>query len=125
MEDVIKIFINHTNHSSKNWSGEQLSAAQNYGEIKDFSFPNVPPEMTTQEVDELVAANVEKIVGMSPTAVLCQGEFTYTFKMVAELKRRNILAVAACTERVSSQTLNEDGSVKIVSLFRFVQFRPY
>ena len=33
------MFINHTNHSSKYWSDEQLVAARQYGDIIDMPFP--------------------------------------------------------------------------------------
>ena len=81
-----KFFINHTNHPSERWSGEQRKAAQVYGEILDIPFPAVDAEATSAEVATQVEENLEKILVLEPAAVLCQGEFNYTFALVEQLK---------------------------------------
>lgn len=120
-----KIFLNHTNHPSKNWSNEQISAAKIFGEIHDFPFPNIPPQFDSDEIKKIVSENLQEILKISPAAVLCQGEFNYTFAMVTELKKNNIPAVAATSERFVSTIIEEDGSNKSISTFRFVRFRSY
>ncbi len=124
-EKIEKIFINHTNHVSENWSSEQKKAAEKYGRIIDFPFPDIPPTFDSNKVKKLVAENLKEILKLNPTSVLCQGEFNYTVAMVEELKKRSITAVAATSERVIEETVQEDGSSKKVSTFRFVQFRKY
>lgn len=120
-----KIFLNHTNHPSDKWSSEQIAAAEIFGEIIDLPFPAIPPEFGKEEVVEKVAENLKKILSLEPAAVLCQGEFNYTFAMVNELKKNKIPVFAATSERMVSSVVQEDGSSRSVSTFRFVKFRDY
>ena len=120
-----KIFINHTNHPSEKWSAEQIAAAENFGEIFNFPFPAVNPHATSEEVRKLVADNLKKILEQEPAAVLCQGEFNYTFEMVSQLKNCGVLVMAATTERISFEEIQADGSTRQISTFRFVRFREY
>lgn len=120
-----KIFINHTNHPSERWSAEQSSAAKAYGEILDMPFPAINPSATTEEVGEFVEENLERILEHEPAAVLCQGEFNYTFALVERLKNFGVKVLAATTERVAVNEILPDGSGRQVSTFRFVQFREY
>ena len=120
-----KYFINHTNHPSNRWSAEQIAAAEIFGEILDFPFPAVNPHATTEEVRQLVADNLKKILAQSPAAVLCQGEFNYTFEIVSQLKNCGVPVMAATTERISSVEIQADGSTRQISIFRFVRFRQY
>lgn len=120
-----KIFINHTNHPSARWSAEQLAASRAYGQIADVPFPAVDAEATAEEVRELVRVQAEKIMEMEPAAVLCQGEFNYTFALVERLKRLGVKVVAATSERTVLEETMSDGSTRQVSTFKFVQFREY
>ena len=120
-----KIFINHTNHSSGKWSAEQTVAAEKFGRIVDLPFPEVPPNFSTEEVKQLVLENLQEILKLKPTVVLCQGEFSYTVAMVEELKKIKIPVMAATSERIVSEIVEADGSTKKVSVFRFVRFRAY
>lgn len=120
-----KIFVNHTNHPSERWSAEQKTAAQVYGELVDVPFPAVDAEATPVEVAAQVEDNLKKILALKPAAVLCQGEFTYTFAMVERLKNLGVTAVAATSERVVVEEILSDGSARQISTFRFVQFREY
>lgn len=120
-----KVFINHTNHPSANWSVEQKNAAELFGKIVDIPFPDVPPNINTAAVHEMVLNKLQEILNLSPVAVLCQGEFNYTVAMAEELKNRGIPVMAATSERVVSEITESDGSTKRVSIFNFVQFREY
>lgn len=120
-----KIFVNHTNHPSERWSEEQISAAQVYGEILDIPFPAVDAEATPAQVAAQVEENLEKILALKPAAVLCQGEFNYTFVLVERLKSFGVKVVAATSERATVDEILPDGSTRQVSTFRFVQFREY
>jgi len=120
-----KIFINHTNHKSAQWSAEQIAAAEKFGRIVDISFPEVPPNFDTVQVKEIVLQNLQEILKLSPVAVLCQGEFSYTVAMVEELKKNKIPVMAATSERIVSEIVEADGSTKRVSIFKFVRFREY
>ena len=120
-----KVFINHTNHPSDKWSDAQRTAAESFGSIVDVPFPSVPPTADTEEVIALVQSQLSKILSMEPAAVLCQGEFTYTFAMVERLKALGVPTMAACSERVVEERIDEDGSTHTISTFRFVRFRNY
>ena len=120
-----KIFVNHTNHPSARWNSEQTAVAKIYGEIVDVPFPAVSPHASSEEIRELVQSNAEKILSLEPVAVLCQGEFNYTFAMVGRLKNFGVTVVAATSERVSHEEILPDGTTRQVSTFNFVQFREY
>ena len=120
-----KIFVNHTNHASDKWSPEQISAAEKYGEITDFPFPNIDANFDENQIAELVEVNGKKILAMNPAAVLCQGEFSYTYAMINYLKGNNIIVITAASERAVDEVIIEDGSTQRISLFKFVRFRQY
>ena len=122
---MTKIFINHTNHPSKRWDAEQTAAAQTYGEIIDMPFPSVNPLSTAEEICELVEVQLKKILELEPVAVLCQGEFNYTFALVERLKNSGVKVMAATSERITDEEILSDGTTRQVSTFRFVQFREY
>ena len=85
-----KVFINHTNHAAEDWSAAQITAAEKFGRVVDFPFPEVPPSFTVEEVRTMVLKNLQEILKLSLAAVLCQGEFNYTVAMVEELKKNKI-----------------------------------
>ena len=116
------MFINHSNHPSEQWDEAQRKEAESYGTIVDMPFPAVNPNHTSDEVQEMVNQNGERILQEKPSVVMVQGEFTYTYKMVDFLKKHHIKAVAATSERLV-KTL-EDGKTKQVE-FNFVQFREF
>lgn len=119
------VFINHTNHASASWSQEQREAALQYGHIVDAPFPDVPPSWTKDEVAALAKKTGRQIRAMEPAAVLCQGEFTYTYYLTAWLKEQGITVVAACSERVVAETVDKQGVSHKTAQFRFVRFREY
>jgi hypothetical protein len=116
------VFINFTNHPSDKWAPEQLAAAEPFGAIEDLAFPMVDPHSTHDEVKALAATWAEKIEQFSPSAVLCQGEFTLAYEVASILKSHNWLVLTACSERVSTE-VQENGATKKISIFRFVSFR--
>ena len=120
-----KIFINHTNHASTQWSQEQRTAAKKYGEIIDLSFPNISADWNEEKISQFVEINAKKIIEMNPAAVLCQGEYNYTYAMINYLKQNNIVVLAAASERVVDEKVQLDGTTQKISSFKFVQFRQY
>ena len=121
----MKIFVNHTNHPSDRWSPKQIAAAEIFGELFDFPFPPINPHATSEEIRKLVAINLKEILELEPAAVLCQGEFNYTFEMITQLKIHGVKVLAATTERISREEIQADGSTRQISTFRFVRFREY
>lgn len=60
-----------------------------------------------------------------PDIVMIQGEMTFTYAMIQLLLVKGITSVAACSDRVSNEVVQADGTTKKVSEFKFVQFREY
>ena len=120
-----KTFINHTNHTSVQWSLEQRTTAEIYGEIIDLPFPNVGADWNEEKISQFVALNAKKIIEMNPAAVLCQGEYNYTYSMINYLKQNDIVVLAAASERVVDESVAADGTTQRISSFKFVQFRQY
>jgi len=118
------MFINFTNHPSEKWSKDQLAAAQQYGEIVDMPFPSIDPSASRDNVLTMATDYAQRIAAMSPNAVLCQGEFTFVFAVVIELKKIGVRVFAACSERCIREYV-EDGISKKVAEFKFVRFREY
>ncbi len=119
------MLINLTNHPAAMWSDEQRSAAERYGSVADMPFPPVPPEATEEDVVRLADEITDRILRRRPDAVLCQGEMTLTYAIVRRLAREGVPALAACTERVTSEAPQPDGSVIKTSRFLFRGFRRY
>ena len=116
------MFINLSNHPSVGWSEEQLEAAHQYGEIVDFSFPNIEPYFTSKDISELADVVVEGIKSFEEHPVVhVMGEMTFTYTVVTRLKAMGITCVASTTERLVK--MMPDG--KKISEFKFVQFREY
>lgn len=127
------MLINYTNHPSKNWSKEQIGAAeQKYEEILDIPFLNVVPSWTEEEVYRAACEEYKKIIKIigeeklqeETTAVLCQGEFTLSFLIIKFLMSRNIKVISAVSNRIVEEK-EENGITKKVATFKFLGFRSY
>ena len=119
------MFINISNHPSKNWGEEQIAAAVEAArisgreEIIDIPFPNVPPTVTERDLEKMAREITAEI---SPADVVhVMGEMGLTLKIANDLRRAGVDVVHSTTERVSVE--NGDGSKTVQ--FRFIQFRPY
>ena len=119
------MFVNCSNHKIENWSIEQIKEAEKYGEIVEYPFPYITPQLDEEAIDNIASKVAEEIAEMNPDIVMCQGEFTVTYKIIEKLKALNIKVVAACSDRVTTEIKQEDGSNKKVSQFKFVRFRLY
>lgn len=119
------MFINLSNHPAVLWDDNQLNHAKRWGEIVDYKFPTVDAQASSAEVANMAAAIVSDILKMKPDVVMCQGEFTLSNRVVQMLLANGVKVVAACTERESEEYVDEDGTVRKISKFRFVQFREY
>jgi len=120
------MLINLSNHPCSKWSQEQLSAAQQYGEITDMAFPAIDPEFSDADVNSLADEFQKNILQLSlnkmePVTLHIMGEFTFTFALVNRMKAAGISCVASTTRR--NVTDNPDGTKTTV--FEFVRFREY
>jgi hypothetical protein len=115
------MLLNLTNHPSTRWSDKQLAAAREaYGEVQDLQFPNIPSEMSGEEVDDLAEVYYHRVVISKATAVHLQGEMAFTYALVRRLRAHNIPVVASTSER-----LVEERDGKKIIQFNFVRFRAY
>ena len=119
------MFINVSNHSSENWSEEQIRAAECYGDILDMPFPNIKTSCSKAEMNCLVRTYYDIIISLKPDAVMLQGEFVFTFRLATLLLRKDIPVFAAVSERVATESIDESGKVTKTSRFVFSGFRPY
>lgn len=124
-EEPSKVFINYTNHPSEKWGKEQIAAAQKYGEIVDEAFPDISPDASASDIASMADMACQKLLRLSPAAVLCQGEFSYVYQIVKRLTKQKIPVLAACSERVVTETTDEKGVTHRTSEFHFVKFRQY
>lgn len=118
------MLINLSNHPSKNWSIEQLNAAEQFGEIVDIPFPAVSPFAPLADVKNIALEYFQLIISKgekSELVVNLSGEFTLVFSLVELLKREGIQVVCATSER--NVLVNDDGTKTIK--FDFVAFRNY
>lgn len=113
-------FINFTNHPASDWEEGQKREAEKYGEIRDLPFPAVDPRGDENYVTELVEHYVEEILRLQPSAVLCQGEFCLVYQVVKRLQEKEILVLAACSERIIKIEKQRKEAV-----FVFRRFRRY
>lgn len=118
------VFVNFTNHPSSGWSEAQLAAARAIGTISDVPFPDVPTDMDEKAFDSLIREYRNRILEVCrgrQATVHIQGEMTFTYRMVSELKSRNIRCLASVTKRNTVDL----GDGKSQSVFGFAGFRDY
>lgn len=118
-------FLNISNHPSSLWSEKQKKAAENFGPIIDISFPDVNPSASEEEINAMAEELFTKAMKFSPSAVMCQGEFTLSYCLISMFLRHEIKCLAACTERRTVEVPQEDGTIIKTSLYDFVKFREY
>lgn len=121
------IFVNFSNHPSKNWSNEQISAAKRIvsgGSIVDIAFPQVSGEADESEISRTANKYAKEIISLNPSAVMCQGEFGICLEVVTTLKNNGIKVLYSCSERKTVETVIENRTEK-TSVFKFVRFREY
>jgi putative CRISPR-associated protein (TIGR02619 family) len=118
------IFLNLSNHPAATWDAAQRAAALKLApEIRDWRFPEVPPEAGVAEIaaraDEIVEQLTREYLGV--THAMVQGEFTLAHMLVRRLQERGVVCLAATTRR---EVLDDGGGVK-TTRFEFVRFREY
>lgn len=127
------MFVNISNHDSSNWSREQVEHAFLLSEtevIIDVPFPQVDARLQSEAVKKMAQELHDKVLlddRITPenSTIMVSGEFTLTYALVELFKADGFTVVAACTERVSEEKVQPDGSVLKTSKFEFVRFRAY
>lgn len=119
------MFLNLTNHPAERWDEKQKTAAQAYGEIVDFPFPAVDPEMDERGLAKLAASLAETVCGMEPDAVLLQGEMGLTYCLTHALLRCGVTVLHATSRREAVERVLPDGTTEKTARFAFCRFRAY
>ena len=118
------MLLNLSNHPSEKWSTQQRDAAiAQFGDIADFEFPAIDPNMTLFQIKQLADHVVKQVseFQIPDLSVHVMGEFTFTFNILLLFSKHEIPCYASTTMRTVE--VNPDGSK--TSVFRFVTFRPY
>jgi len=118
------VFVNLSNHPSGEWEAAQRRAALALApEIRDWPFPEVPPEAGVAEVAVLADGIAARLAREVPgaTHAMVQGEFTLAHALVRRLRERGVVCLAATTRR---EVVEQSGGVK-TARFAFVRFREY
>lgn len=119
-----RVFLNLSNHPFADWQQSQKISASAYGEIVDFSFPIVKPQISEKKLRQLARQTVDKILTEyqdCDLTVHVMGEMTLTYHIVSLLKAAGVRCVASCTDREAEDL--ENG--RKLSQFTFVRFREY
>ena len=108
------MFINLSNHSSSNWSAEQLEVARHRGgDIVDIPFPTVS---ATADVYDIISHYDPK-----RDVLHVMGEMCFSFALVRLLQQAGFVCVASTSERVVRE--EEPGRKEV--FFHFIRFRRY
>lgn len=119
------MFVNFTNHPSDKWSQKQKNESQKYGTIVDLPFPNIDPEINSDDITIIADEYVEKILKIEKNPiVLCQGEMSLMFTIINRLMDKNIKVVCATTERIIKEKTVVNETIK-ESKFVFCKYREY
>ena len=132
-----KVFVNLSNHPSSTWAKEMVEAVYDLGFDKiqdlDGGMPPVDPFAETDDVvhrarmiysqvcSQLMVSVSEKQNVFAGAHVAGEGALTYT--LIEILHEMGIPCYVATTQRVSVENVQEDGSVKKESVFKFNKWR--
>lgn len=119
------MFVNLSNHPVSGWMREQIEAAREFGDIVDLPFPEVSPFADSEEIDRIVEDYYERVLAFGEPTVMLMGEQVVTYRLVNRLKDAGLRVVASCSERRAEEEKQPDGTIKKLSVFRFVRFREY
>lgn len=120
------MLLNLSNHPSSKWpEGQRQAAIEQYSEIKDMPFPQIPPGVDTDGIRQIVEkyeGHIRKIaLENSSLTVHLMGELTFTHLLVNRLQVAGIPCVASTSERI----IIEEANGKKTSQFNFIRFRKY
>jgi len=131
---LVKVLINHSNHSSINWD---IAQKEDWDQIVDIPFPNIPADWDEFEVQKLAEKNAKEILKLIDNLeseieddntiaefyIMLQGEFSYCYMLRDILKKKLLFLNFAIptTERIVE--IKEDGTK--ISKFKFVTWRIF
>lgn len=116
------MLLNLSNHPSANWPERQRNLANEiYGEVEDFPFPQIDPNLNEPQLDKLVEEYFLLVARKKPKAVHIMGELTFCVALIKKLQKAEFSCLASTTHRTTQDL--PDGTK--VSKFEFVRFRHY
>ena len=80
------MLANFSNHPSAVWSAEQKSAAAEYGEIRDLTFPAVPAGADTADVSALADECCREILASALTRFWCRVRCRFRLQSRADFR---------------------------------------
>ena len=85
----------------------------------------IPPE--AQTIEDVLMSMKEwiKSTAQKGDVILIQGDFGATYLMVSYVRDLDLIPVYSTTRRQAEETPQEDGTLKVVHVFKHVQFRRY
>ena len=119
------MLINCTNHPYEIWNKPQREAAEVYGEVVDFPFPQISPSAAPEEIREIVDRYADEMEALKPQAILAAGEFTCLFMLVDRLLSDGVEVLCTCSRRITEEEKKPDGSNEKRTHFYFEGFRRY
>lgn len=122
------MFINLSNHQSDKWGNTQLESAlalTTDNQIKDIQFPAVPATATTDDIIMIANGLYHTVMENKPEVVMIAGEFSLAYTLIELCLRAGVKVVAACSDRRTKETVNQDGTVTKTVNFEFIQFREF
>lgn len=119
------MLLNLTNHNSTYWSEKQKEAAQSYGEIMDFPFPQIDESADEIYISNLADEYLHRILKLTEcqnVTVHLMGEQTFVYALLKRLRKNGIECIASTTKRIVNT--DNTGQKKEV-IFQFERFRCY
>jgi hypothetical protein len=100
------MLINLSNHPSSQWGEAQFSAAQNqFGDIVDVAFPQVPANATSADVLLLAKLVLGEILALNEGVhhIHVMGEMSFVFAFVKLAQQKGLTCWVSCTERLAEE----------------------
>ena len=119
-----KLLLNLSNHPYSVWEEKQREAAIIYGPCVDMDFPKVRPEMSSEDLDKLIADYEQTILKYAADHIVTvhiMGEMTFCCRLIRRLQAKGSQCSASCAAR----TVVEQGNERIKSVYNFTRFREY
>ena len=109
------------NYPSEVWDDHATVLAREYGQILDFPISPLPE--TQPAIFEKAREYLQEIDRICPAAIILDGAFRTFYLMANVLLRKGYTVLVKCSERVTTETLNPDGTITKLSTYRFVKYR--
>lgn len=119
------MFVNLSNHESKNWQKKQIEKAEKYGEIIDMAFPEITGSTSIEEIDIFVKEYYEKLSKMSFDAILLVGEYSFVYSLIKLLLKEHKNVFSIKSDFKLSHYVDKDGICKREIKNDFIDFVRY